>query len=57
MKSRERIKCAASCEKWATAEGSEFSYTVINQFIVKKMDNFYFIQIDSLYTYILLSFV
>ena len=41
-------------EKRAIAEGSEFWYTVINQFIVKKMDNFHFIQIDSLYTYILL---
>ena len=32
----------------ARAEGNEFSYTVINQFIIKDMDNFHIIQIAAL---------
>ena len=31
----------------ARAEGNEFSYSVINQFIIKEMDDFHIIQIAA----------
>ena len=50
------LRSSGKGENGVTAEGSEFWYTGINQFILKKMDNIHFIQADSWYTYILTHF-